>query len=135
MDDILALNNDIHPVALSLNKTNIDNKECPFINPSIHIDNYKLSTKIYNNTFLFVNYPFKAVASHCHLYISQLVRLARSYSCNNDSDFNEINIYLTKKSLHQGFRYHEHVRTSTPLFQPIQGTDSQIKMYLKRMNT
>ena len=38
----------IHPVELSLNKANVDNIECPFIDLSIHMDNGKLNTKIYD---------------------------------------------------------------------------------------
>ena len=53
LDDILALHNDdfntyteaIYPVEMFLNKANIDNKLCSFLELSIHICNRKLNTK------------------------------------------------------------------------------------------
>ena len=64
---ILALNNDvlnihtndIHPGELSLNEANSDNKECLFLDLSIHIDNGKLNTKIYDERDVF--FPFLIV--------------------------------------------------------------------------
>ena len=37
------------------------------------------------------------------VYISQLIRFARA--CSNVRDFNERNLYITNKLLHQGYRY------------------------------
>ena len=48
------------------------------------------------------------------IYISQLVRFARL--CNNVLDFNERNLCITEKLLHQGFRYHKLVKTSTKFY-------------------
>ncbi len=47
------------------------------------------------------------------VYLSQLVRFARV--CYNVNDFNERNISITAKLLHQGFRYHRLLKTFTDL--------------------
>ena len=71
--DFNIYTNDIYPVELSLNKANIDYIERLFLDLSIHIDNGKLNTKIYNKrddfSFPIVNYPFQMVTSPCHHYM------------------------------------------------------------------
>ena len=130
LDDILALNNDdfntyindIYPAELTLNKANTDNQHCSFLDLDINITNGKLETKIYDKrddfSFPIVNYPFLdgdvPMAPSYGVYISQLVRFARV--CNNIIDFNERNLYITEKLLHQGFRYHKLVKTFTKFY-------------------
>ena len=130
LDDILALNNDdfnkyyeeIYPKELTLNKANSDNHHCPFLDINFHICNDKLNTKIYDKrddfSFPIVNYPFldgdSPLAPSYGVYISQLVRFARV--CNNVCDFNERNLFITEKLLHQGFRYHKLVKTFTKFY-------------------
>ena len=77
----------------------------------------KLNNKIYDKrddfSFPIVNYPFLdddvPLSPSYSVYISQLVRFARV--CNNVLDFNERNLCITEKVLHQGFRYHKLVKT------------------------
>ena len=130
LDDILALNNDdfsmyikeIYPVELTLNKANTNNDHCPFLDLDIYIINGKLNTKIYDKrddfSFPIVNYPFLdgdvPLSPSYGVYISQLVRFARV--CNNVLDFNERNLCITEKLLHQGFRYHKLVKTFTKFY-------------------
>ena len=130
LDDILALNNDdfnkyyeeIYPKELTLNKANSDNHHCPFLDINFHICNDKLNTKNYDKSFDFsfpiVNHPFldgdSPLAPSYGVYISQLVRFARV--CNNVCDFNERNLFITEKLLHQGFRYHKLVKTFTKFY-------------------
>ena len=113
---------DIYPQELTLNKANTSNKHCPFLDLDLHIFNDKLVTKIYDKrddfSFPIVNYPFLdgdvPLAPSYGIYISQLVRFARV--CNNVSDFNERNLFITGKLLHQGFRYHKLVKTFTKFY-------------------
>ena len=60
-------------------------------------------------SFPIVNYPFLdgdvPLSPSYGVFISQLVRFARV--CNNVLDFNERNLCITEKLLHQGFRYHK----------------------------
>ena len=56
---------------------------------------------------------FPLSPSYC-VYISQLVWFARV--CNNVSDFNERNLCITEKLLHQGFRYQKLVKTFTKFY-------------------
>lgn len=130
LDDILALNNDdfnmyyneIYPPELTLNKANSNNQHCPFLDINFNICNGKLNTKIYDKrddfSFPIVNYPFLdgdvPLAPSYGVYISQLVRFARV--CNNVSDFNERNLFISGKLLHQGFRYHKLVKTFTKFY-------------------
>ena len=111
LDDILAINNDdfnlyindIYPKELTLNQANKSNKHCPFLDLDLHICDNKLNTKIYDKrddfSFPIVNYPFLdgdvPWAPSYGVYISQLVRFARV--CNNVSDFNERNLFITGK--------------------------------------
>ena len=129
LDDNLAINNDdfdiytkdIYPKELTLNKANTDNKHCPFLDLDIRLCDGNLHTKIYDKSddfsFPIANYPFLdgdvPMAPSNGVYISQLVRFARV--CNNVSDFNERNLFITNKLLHQGFRYHKLVKTFTKL--------------------
>ena len=48
------------------------------------------------------------------VYLLQLVRFARV--CSDISDFNEQNLYLTEKLLHQGYRYHKLHKTFTKFY-------------------
>ena len=130
LDDILALNNDdfntyiheIYPVELTLNKANANDQHCSFLDLDIYISNGKIDTKIYDKrddfSFPIVNFPFLdgdvPLAPSYGVYISQLVRFARI--CNNVSDFNERNLCITEKLLHQGFRYHKLVKTFTKFY-------------------
>ena len=130
LDDILALNNDdfdrytneIYPPELTLNKANTNNQHCPFLDLDITVCNGKLNTKIYDKrddfNFPIVNYPHLdgdvPLAASYGVYISQLVRFARV--CNNVNDFNERNIFITAKLLHQGFRYHKLLKTFTKFY-------------------
>ena len=128
LDDTLALNNDdfsmytkeIYPVEITLNKANINNDHCPFIDLDIYIIiNGKLNTKIYDKrddfSFPIINYPFLdgdvSLSPFYGVYISQLVRLARV--CNNVLDFNGRNLCITEKLLYQGFPYHKLIKTFT----------------------
>ena len=87
-EDFDLYSKDIFPKELTLNKANTDNKHCPFFDLEI---------------------------LHMHgVYISQLVRFARV--CSNVSDFNERNLFITDKLLHQGFRYHKLVKTFTQFY-------------------
>ena len=109
--------NDIYPKELTLNQANKSNKHCPFLDLDLHICDNKLNTKIYDKrddfSFPIVNYPFLdgdvPLAPSYGVYISQLVRFARV--CNNVSDFNERNLFITGKLLHQGFRYHRLIKS------------------------
>ena len=47
-DDLNIYTKDMCSVKLFLNKTNINNKECPFLDLSIHINYGKLYTKTYD---------------------------------------------------------------------------------------
>ena len=130
LDDILSLNNDdfnvyykeIYPTELTLNKANLDNHHCPFLDINFKICNGKVDTKIYDKrddfSFPIVNYPFLdgdvPLAPSYGVYISQLVRFARV--CNNIGDFNERNLFISEKLLHQGFRYHKLVKTFTKFY-------------------
>ena len=130
LDDILSLNNDdfntyckdIYPKELTLNKANSNNHHCPFLDINFNINNDKLDTKIYDKrddfSFPIVNYPFLdgdvPLAPSYGVYISQLVRFARV--CNNVNDFNERNLVITEKLLHQGFRFHKLVKTFTKFY-------------------
>ena len=125
LDDIFSLNNpefsnyihEIYPTELILNKSNSTSDHCPFLDLNINIVNGKLVTKIYDKrddfSFPIVNFPFLdgdvPLAPSYGVYISQLVRFARV--CSDVSDFNERNLFITEKLLHQGFRYHKIVKT------------------------
>ena len=63
------------------------------------------------------------------VYISQLVRFARV--CNNVSDFNERNLFITDKLLHQGFRYHKLVKTFTKFYYRYRDLISKFKTTCK----
>ena len=130
LDDILALNNDdfntytseIYPPELTLNKANTDEQHCSFLDLDISINNGKLNSKIYDKRddfkFPIVNYPFLdgdvPLSPSYGVYISQLVRFARV--CNNVNDFNERNLFITEKLLHQGFRFHKLIKTFTKFY-------------------
>ena len=147
LDDILAINNDdfdlyskdIYPKELTLNKANTDNKHCPFLDLDIRLCDGNLHTKIYDKrddfSFPIVNYPFLdgdvPMAPSYGVYISQLVRFARV--CNNVSDFNERNLFITEKLLHQGFRYHKLVKTFTKFYYRYRDLISKFKTTCKRL--
>ena len=130
LDDVLALNNpefskfadEIYPKELTLTKSNKSNVHTPFLDLDITIDKGNLTTKIYDKrddfSFPIVNFPFLdgdvPLAPSYGVYISQLVRFARV--CSNVADFNERNLYLTEKLLHQGYRYHKLHKTFTKFY-------------------
>ena len=130
LDDVLALNNpefskfadEIYTKELTLTKSNKSNVHTPFLDLDITIDKGNLTTKIYDKrddfSFPIVNFPFLdgdvPLAPSYGVYISQLVRFARV--CSNVADFNERNLYLTEKLLHQGYRYHKLHKTFTKFY-------------------
>lgn len=130
LDDIFSLNNkdfnshidQIYPPELTLNKSNSNDQHCSFLDLNVNICNGKLTTKIYDKrddfTFPIVNFPFLdgdiPLGPSYGVYISQLVRFARV--CNNVTDFNERNSFITEKLLHQGYRYHRLVKTFTKFY-------------------
>ena len=77
------------------------------------ITNGIVSSKIYDKrddfNFEIVNFPFLdgdvPRSPSYGVYISQLIRFARV--CSNVEDFNKRNLFLTAKSLKQGYRYHK----------------------------
>ena len=113
LDDILALNNptfsnfinDIYPKELTLNKSNLTDSRCPFLDLDLSIINGRLHTKVYDKrddfSFPIVNFPFLEgdvpLAPSYGVYISQLVRYARI--CSDVSDFNDKNRFITEKLL------------------------------------
>lgn len=130
LDDIFSINNpefskytnEIYPSQLTLNKSNINSNRCPFLDLDIQIFQGKLHTQIYDKrddfSFPIVNFPFLdgdvPLAPSYGVYISQLVRYARV--CSSVLNFNERNIFITKKLLNQGFRYHRLVKTFTKFY-------------------
>ena len=127
LDDILALNNptfsnfinDIYPKELTLNKSNLTDSRCSFLDLDLSIINGRLHTKVYDKrddfSFPIVNFPFLEgdvpLAPSYGVYISQLVRYARI--CSDVSDFNDKNRFITEKLLKQGYRYHKLVKSFT----------------------
>ena len=69
-------------------------------------------------SFPTVNFPHLdgdvPLAPSYGVYISQLVRYARV--CSDVSDFNDRNLCLTEKLLHQGFRYHKLIKTFSKFY-------------------
>ena len=130
LDDILALNNpnfskyidEIYPKELKLTKSNQNSNHTPFLDLDIFIENNMIKTKIYDKRddfdFPIVNFPFLdgdvPIAPSYGVYISQLVRFARISS--SVSDFNERNLFITEKLLHQGYRYHKLLKTFTKFY-------------------
>ena len=130
LDDILALNNpefsnftdEIYPAELTLIKSNSSSDHTPFLDLDITINQGKLNTKVYDKrddfSFPIVNFPHLdgdvPLAPSYGVYISQLVRYARV--CSDVSDFNDRNLCLTEKLLHQGFRYHKLIKTFSKFY-------------------
>ena len=130
LDDILALNNpefskftdEIYPAELTLTKSNSSSDYTPFLDLDISINQGKLNTKVYDKrddfSFPIVNFPHLdgdvPLAPSYGVYISQLVRYARV--CSDVSDFNDRNLCLTEKLLHQGFRYHKLIKTFSKFY-------------------
>ena len=130
LDDILALNNsnftnyinEIYPKELTLTKSNQNSDHTPFLDLDITLENCTLKTKIYDKRddfdFPIVNFPFLdgdvPIAPSYGVYISQLVRFARV--CSHVSDFNERNLFITEKLLHQGYRYHKLLKTFSKFY-------------------
>ena len=124
--DILTINNpefskftdEIYPAELTLNKSNSSSSDhTPFLILDITINQGKLNTKVYD-IFHIVNFPHLdgevPLAPSYGVYISQLVRYARV--CSDVSDFNDRNLCLTEKLLHQGFRYHKLIKTFSKFY-------------------
>ena len=119
LDDLLNIDNpyfeqmvgQIYPTKLQLNKANSSDTEAPFLDLNFSITNGIVSSNIYDKqddfNFEIVNFPSldgDAPRSPSYgVYISQLIRFARV--CSNVGDFNNRNLFLTAKSLKQGYRY------------------------------
>ena len=130
LDDILALNNpnfskyinEIYPRELKFTKSYQNSNHTPFLDLDISIENNMIKNKIYDKRddfdFPIVNFPFLdgdvPIAPSYGVYISQLVRFARISS--SVSDFNERNLFITEKLLHQGYRYHKLLKTFTKFY-------------------
>ena len=103
----------IYLTELQLNNANSSDTEAPFLDLNLSITNGIVSSKIYDKrddlNFEIVNFPFLdgdvPPSPSYGVYISQLIRFARVYS--NVDDFNNRNLFLTAKSLKQGYRYHK----------------------------
>lgn len=119
LDDVLNMDNEyfaamvdtIYPRELTLKKANNSDNEASFLDLNLSIDNNMIQTKIYDKrddfNFDIVNFPHLdgdvPRATSYGVYISQLIRFARA--CSNVEDFNERNLYITKRLLQQGYRY------------------------------
>ena len=121
LDDLLNMDNpyfegmvnQICPPELHLNKANTSDTEAPFLDLHLSISNGFVSSKIYDKRddfdFDIVNFPSLdgdvLRRPSYGVYISQLIRFARVYS--HDDDSNTRNKCLTAKLLKQGYRYHK----------------------------
>ena len=121
LDDLLNIHNpyfeqmvgQIYPTELQINNANSSNTEAPFLDLNLSITNGIVSSQVYDKwddfNFEIVNFLFldgDVPRSHSYgVYISQLIRFARV--CFNVYDFNNSNLFLTAKSLKQGYRYHK----------------------------
>ena len=94
----------IYPPELQLNKANASYTEAPFSDLHLSISNGFVSSKIYDKCDDF------------DFYISQLIRFARVSS--HVTDFNACNKILTRKLLHQDYRYHKLRKTFFQNFIP-----------------
>ena len=119
LDDILNIDNPffdnminkIYPNELSLNKTNSNEKSASFLDLQLSVTENSINTKIYDKrddySFNIVNFPHLdgdvPRATSYGVYISQLIRFSRA--CSSLKDFNERNLFITKKLLQQGYRY------------------------------
>ena len=119
LDDLLNIDNiyfdqmldPIYHTELQLNRANSSDTEAPFLDLNLCISNGTVSTKKYdkrdNFDFDRVNFPFLdgdvLRRTSYGVYISQLIRFARTSS--NLNDFNYRNKALTAKLLRQGYRY------------------------------
>ena len=119
LDDLLNIDNiyfnqmvnRIYPIELQLNRANSSDTEARFLDLNLCISNGTVSTKIYGKPddfdFDIVNFPFLdgdvPRRTSLGVYISQLIRFARTSS--NLNDFNYHNKALTAKLLRQGYRY------------------------------
>ena len=99
----------IYPTKLQLNKANSCDTEVPFLDLNLSITNGIVSYKRDDFNFEIVNFPFLdgdvPRSPSYGVYISQLIRFARV--CSNVEGFNNRNLFLTAKSLKQGYRYHK----------------------------
>ena len=114
LDDLLNIDNihfeqmvhRIYSAELQLNKANASDTIAAFLDLNISIHNDTVSTKIYDkrDDFDIVNFPFLdgdvPRRPSYGVYISQLIRFARSSSHVND--FNNRNKFLAAKLLQQG---------------------------------
>ena len=105
----------IYPTELQLNKTNFSDTEASFLDLNLSITNGIVSSEIYDKrdyfNFEIVNFPFldgdvprPPPPPSYGVYFSQLIRFARV--CSDVGDFINRNLFLTAKSLKQGYRYH-----------------------------
>lgn len=121
LDDIFNINNpffpnfihQIYPSELTLNKANQSDVRSSFLDLDLHLEKGRIISKIYDKrddfNFETVNYPHLdgdvPRSTSYGVYASQLLRFARA--CSRVEDFNSRNLIITKKLLHQGFRYHK----------------------------
>ncbi|MDA3086526.1 hypothetical protein OFO27_08365, partial [Campylobacter sp. CS_ED1] len=121
LDDIGNIDNDffhtmfkdIYPPELELNKANEVNTNASFLDLNLSIMNGKVTTNIYDKrddfNFKIVNYPNLSgnipSSPSYGVYISQLIRFSRC--CSNVEDFHKRNLFITKKLLQQGYRFHK----------------------------
>ena len=126
----MALNNpnfsnyihEIYPKELTLTKSNQNSSHTPFLDLDISVENNNFKTKIHDKRddfdFPIVNFPFLdgdiPTAPSYGVYISQLVRFTRI--CSSVSDFNERNLFITEKLLHQGYHYHKLLKAFTKFY-------------------
>ena len=120
LDDLLYIDNpyfeqmvaQIYPTELQLNKANSSDTEAPFLDLNLS-KNGIVTSKIYdkrdNFNFEIANYPFLdgdvPRSPSYGVYISQRIRFARVNSYVDD--FYNRKLFLTAKSLKQGYRYHK----------------------------
>ena len=132
LDDIFNINNvyvdnmvsQIYPSELQLNKANASDNKASFLDLHLSISNDINSTKIYdkrdNFDFEIVNFSFLngdvPRSTSYGVYISQLIRFARTSSYVDVADFNTRNKLLTQKLLKQGYWFHKFRKTFSKFY-------------------
>ena len=114
--------NQIYLSELQINKVNTSDTEAAFLDLHWSIFNNIVSTKIYikrdDFDFEIVNIPLVdgdiPRSMSYGVYISQLIRFARTPSCV--ADFNTPNNLLTQKLLIQGYWYHKLCKTFSKFY-------------------
>ena len=128
----------IYPSELQLNKANASDTEAAFLDLHLSISNDIISTKIYDKRddfdFVIVNFPFLddvPRSTSYGVYISQLIRFARTYSYV--ADFNTRNKLLTQKLLKQGYQYHNLRNIFSKFYRRYYDLISKLKVGLKSL--